>query len=85
MFDYKEKFIRPKDSKAADEDIIAAWSKIEKKYGVKLFLKNDRPRPVTEFLDDLYIKLTPDEINSMMMDIMSQGHLLFSNLLKHSE
>lgn len=85
MFDYKEKFIRPKDTKASDEEIIAAWNEIEKKYGVKVFLKNDRPRPVTEFLDDLYIKLTPDEIKNLVMEVMSNGELLFSNLLKHSE
>ena len=85
MCHYKEKFIRPKDSKASDEEIIAAWNEIEKKYGVKVFLKNDRPRPVTEFLDDLYIKLTPDEIKNLVMEVMNNGELLFSNLLKHSE
>jgi hypothetical protein len=84
-FNYKDKLIREKVSEEVQAEVIAAWSQLEEKYGIKFFLKNDTPRPVNEWLDDLYLRFTPKEIQNLMIDIMNQGDILFSNLLKHKE
>ena len=84
-FNYKEKLIRDKASDDVQAQVIAAWSQIEEKYGIKFFLKDDSPRPVNEWLDDLYLRFTPNEIQNIMMDIMNNGDILFSNLIKHKE
>lgn len=84
-FNYKDKLIREKVSDDVQDEVIAAWSQLEEKYGIKFFLKNDTPRPVNEWLDDLYLRFTPKEIQNLMIDIMNQGDVLFANLLKHKE
>lgn len=84
-FNYKDKLIREKVSDDVQDEVIAAWSKLEEKYGIKFFLKNDAPRPVNEWLDDLYLRFTPKEIQNLMIDIMNEGDILFANLLKHKE
>ena len=84
-FNYKDKLIREKVSEEVQAEVIAAWSQLEEKYGIKFFLKNDTPRPVNEWLDDLYLRFTPKEIQNLITDIMNQGDILFSNLLKHKE
>lgn len=84
-FDYKDKLIRDKASDEVNAEVVAAWSEMEKKHGIKFFLKNDTPRPVNEWLDDLYLRFTPQEIIFIVMDVMAHGDVLFSNLLKHKE
>lgn len=84
-FNYKEKLIRDKASEEVNAQVTAAWSQLEEKYGIKFFLKDDSPRPVNEWLDDLYLRFTPKEIQNIMMDIMNSGDILFSNLIKHKE
>lgn len=84
-FNYKDKLIREKVSEEVQAEVIAAWSQLEEKYGIKFFLKDDTPRPVNEWLDDLYLRFTPKEIQNLIIDIMNQGDILFSNLLKHKE
>jgi hypothetical protein len=84
-FNYKEKLIRDKASDEVNAQVTAAWSQLEEKYGIKFFLKDDSPRPVNEWLDDLYLRFTPNEIQNIMMDIMNNGDILFSNLIKHKE
>lgn len=84
-FDYKEKLIRNQANAEARIQTVSAWRKLEEKYGVKFFLKNDTPRPVNEWLDDLYLKFSPNEIQNLIMDIMNQGDILFADLLKHKE
>jgi hypothetical protein len=84
-FNYKEKLIRDKASDDVQAQVIAAWSEMEKRHGIKFFLKDDTPRPVNEWLDDLYLRFTPQEIIFIVMDIMAHGDILFSNLLKHKE
>lgn len=84
-FNYKDKLIREKVSEEVQAEVIAAWSQLEEKYGIKFFLKNDTPRPVNEWLDDLYLRFTQKEIQNLVIDIMNQGDILFSNLLKHKE
>ena len=85
MFDYKDKLIRENASDEVQRQVAAAWASLEEKYGIKFFLKNDNPRPVNEWLDDLYLRFTPNEIQNLILDIMNHGDILFSNLVKHKE
>ena len=84
-FNYKKKLIRDKASDEVNAQVTATWSQLEEKYGIKFFLKDDSPRPVNEWLDDLYLRFTSNEIQNIMMDIMNNGDILFSNLIKHKE
>ena len=37
------------------------WESLEKEYNIKFRLKNGEFRPVNEWLDDLYLRMTYDE------------------------
>ena len=82
--DYRDFLIRP--NKPSEDWLIeleAKWAELEDKYNIKFFLQDDSPRPVTEWLDDLYLRFTPEQIHSLMTDIMNNGDILFANILKH--
>lgn len=84
--DYKDFLIRPnKPNEDWLVELEAKWAELEDKYNIKFFLQDDSPRPVTEWLDDLYLRFTPAEIRSLMTDIMNNGDILFANILKHKQ
>lgn len=89
IIDYKDYLIREKNAALEDQnaffDIQFEWEKLEKKYGVSFFLKDGTPRPVDEWLDDCYLKLTITQIHELMTDILLKGDILFSYILKHKQ
>ena len=86
MSDYRNYLIRQLTPTARDsEDIAAAWLSLEQKYGIRFVLKDGSFRPVNEWLDDLYLKLTPNEVKEMLMDILEKGDILFMDILKHRD
>lgn len=85
MFNYKEKLIREAQTDSGRAETMSAWRQLEEECGIKFFLKDDTPRPVNEWLDDLYLRFTGNEVQNLIMRIMNQGDVLFANLLKHKE
>lgn len=84
--DYKEKLIRK--AQPTEDWLIeleTKWAEIEEKYGIKFFLRDDSPRPVTEWLDDIFLRFSPNQAYALIDEIMNNGELLFANILKHKQ
>lgn len=82
--DYKDFLIRKeKPTEEWQIELEAKWAELEEKYGIKFFLQDDSPRPVTEWLDDLYLRFDSYDIENLLKEIMMNGHILFANILKH--
>ena len=59
------------------------WEVLEKEYGIKFRLENGEFRPVNEWLDDLYLRMSYDEAWRLIMVIMRNGDSLFKDILFH--
>ena len=57
------------------------WEQLEKEYNIKFRLENGEFRPVNEWLDDLYLRMTYDEAWRLIMTIMNNGESLFQDIL----
>lgn len=82
--DYRDFLIRKEQP--SEEWLIElekTWAELEEKYKIKFFLQDGTPRPVTEWLDDIYLRFGPNQMQNLMLDIMNNGHILFANILKH--
>ena len=58
---------------------------LEKEYNIKFRLENGEFRPVNEWLDDLYLRMTYDEALRLIMTIMNNGDSLFQDILFHQK
>ena len=82
--DYKDFLIRKENpTEEWQIKLEAKWAELEEKYGIKFFLQDDSPRPVTEWLDDLYLRFSPEKATQLIYEILSNGDILFANILKH--
>jgi hypothetical protein len=59
------------------------WEQLEKEYNIKFRLENGEFRPVNEWLDDLYLRLSYREAERLIMVIMRNGESLFKDILFH--
>lgn len=59
------------------------WESLEKEYHIKFKLENGEFRPVNEWLDDLYLRMSYDEAWRLIMTIMNNGDSLFQDILFH--
>ena len=82
---YKDYLIREPKSllDPAAEHVEKTWKYFEDKYGIKFFLSDDTPRPVNEWLDDLYLRFTPEQAGRIVQEIVAQGDNLFTFITKH--
>jgi hypothetical protein len=82
---YKDYLIREQKSimDPIAERVEKTWSYFEDKYGIKFFLHDDSPRPVNEWLDDLYLRFTPEQAGQIVQEIVAQGDNLFTFITKH--
>lgn len=60
------------------------WRELEQKYNIKFILKNGAFRPVNEWLDDIYLRMTPSQVKAMMYEIFEHPEL-FEDLLVHQQ
>lgn len=65
------------------------WQDIENKYGVSfVFINNEgleEIKPVDEWLDDVYLRLTADQALCLMRDIYDNAAELFKYYIAHEE
>lgn len=61
------------------------WEELETLFGIKFKLEDGTFRPVNEWLDDLYLQFTKEDIETLMLVIMRHGEDLFKDLLSHKE
>lgn len=59
------------------------WEQLETLFGIKFKLEDGTFRPVNEWLDDLYLQFTKEDIETLMLVIMRHGDDLFKDLLFH--
>ena len=59
------------------------WEELETLFGIKFKLEDGTFRPVNEWLDDLYLQFTKEDIETLMFVIMRHGEDLFKDLLFH--
>ena len=59
------------------------WEELETLFGIKFKLEDGTFRPVNEWLDDLYLQFTKEDIETLMLVIMRHGEDLFADLLFH--
>lgn len=59
------------------------WEQLETLFGIKFKLEDGTFRPVNEWLDDLYLQFTKEDIETLMFVIMHHGDDLFKDLLFH--
>jgi hypothetical protein len=59
------------------------WEQLETLFGIKFKLEDGTFRPVNEWLDDLYLQFTKEDIETLMFVIMRHGDDLFKDLLFH--
>ena len=59
------------------------WEQLERTYKIKFKLKNGEFRPVNEWLDDIYLLMSYNEANHLLMVIMRNGESLFKDILFH--
>lgn len=64
---------------------MKTWREVELTYGIKIFLEDGSARPVTEWLDDLYLKYTPSQAAKIVANIMENGKYLFESILEHKK
>ena len=62
-----------------------SWEQLEKEYNIKFRLENGEFRPVNEWLDDLYLRMTYDEAWRLIMTIINNGDFLFQDILFHQK
>ena len=67
------------------ENKLMTWEELEEKFGIKFKLENGKFRPVNEWLDDLYLQFTKEDIETLMLVIMNHGEELFADLLVHHQ
>lgn len=65
------------------ENNSVTWEQLEKEYNIKFRLENGEFRPVNEWLDDLYLRMSYDEAWRLIMVIMRNGDSLFKDILFH--
>ena len=61
------------------------WESLEKEYNIKFRLENGEFRPVNEWLDDLYLRMSYDEALRLILTIMNNGDYLFQDILFHQK
>ena len=61
------------------------WEQLETLFGIKFKLEDGTFRPVNEWLDDLYLRFTKEDIETLMFVIMRHGDDLFKNILSHNK
>lgn len=59
------------------------WEQLEKRYKIRFKLKNGEFRPVNEWLDDIYLLMSYNDANHLLMVIMRNGESLFKDILFH--
>ena len=59
------------------------WEQLEILFGIKFKLEDGTFRPVNEWLDDLYLQFTKEDIETLMLVIMRHGDDLFKDILFH--
>lgn len=59
------------------------WEQLETLFGIKFKLEDGTFRPVNEWLDDLYLQFTKEDIETLMLVIMRHGDDLFKDILFH--
>ena len=59
------------------------WEQLERTYKIIFKLKNGEFRPVNEWLDDIYLLMSYNEANHLLMVIMRNGESLFKDILFH--
>ena len=59
------------------------WEELETLFGIKFKLEDGTFRPVNEWLDDLYLQFTKEDIETLMFVVMRHGEDLFKDLLFH--
>ena len=59
------------------------WEQLERDFGIKFKLRDGTFRPVNEWLDDVYLKLTYKEAQLLIEIIMRNGDELFKDILFH--
>ena len=79
---YKDYLIR---TNPEHKDSLEKWLELEKRSGIKFFLKDGTFRPVNEWLDDLFLQFTKEQAYQILMEIMRNGDELFADLLTHRE
>ena len=68
-----------------DAKIKELWTDFEEEFGIKFFLEDGTPRPVTEVLDDFYLRSTPQRAGEIVSLLVANGDILFANILKHKQ
>ena len=61
------------------------WEQLEKEYNIKFRLENGEFRPVNEWLDDLYLRMTYDEAWRLIMTIINNVDFLLQYILFHQK
>lgn len=61
------------------------WEELETLFGIKFKLEDGTFRPVNEWLDDLYLQFTKEDVETLMFVIMRHGENLFADLLTHNK
>ena len=58
---------------------------LEERFGIKFYLNNGEPRPVDEWLDDLYLNFSGEQIWIIISTIIKNGDSLFKDILIHQQ
>ena len=61
------------------------WEQLEKEDNKRFRLEKGGFRPVNEWLDDLYRRMSYDEAWRLIMTIMNNGESLFQDILFHQK
>ena len=61
------------------------WQELEKKYKIKFILNDGTFRPVNEWLDDLYLLYTPEQVREILFDMMENADEVLCNVLMRKE
>ena len=59
------------------------WEQLEKEYNIKFKLENGTFRPVNEWLDDMYLTMSRQDVWNLIDTIMRNGDSLFKDILFH--
>lgn len=62
-----------------------SWEELENIYGIKFKLGNGTFRPANEWLDDLYLRYTAQEIIELICAVMDNGEELFKDIFSHNK
>ena len=61
------------------------WEELETLFSIKFKLEDGTFRPVNEWLDDLYLRFTQQDIETLIFVIMRHGDELFKDILTHKK